>query len=48
VQEVMLRMDKQFTDEQKIKLANFIIHNTEDHSIILQVLALHQQFLALS
>jgi len=47
-QEVMLRMDKQFTDEQKIKLANFIIHNTEDHSIILQVLALHQQFLALS
>ena len=46
--EVMLRMDKQFTDEQKIKLANFIIHNTEDHSIILQVLALHQQFLALS
>lgn len=48
VQEVMSRMDKQFTDEQKIKLANFIIHNTEDHSIILQILALHQQFLALS
>ena len=46
--EVMLRMDKQFTDEQKIKLANFLIHNNEDHSIILQVLTLHQQFLALS
>lgn len=45
--EVLARMDKQFTDEQKIKMADYILENTEQHSLILQILDLHQQFLAL-
>ncbi len=45
--QVLARMDKQFTDEQKYKMADFVIENSENQSIILQVLALHQQFLAL-
>jgi dephospho-CoA kinase len=43
--QVLARMDKQFTDEQKINLADHLINNTEDQSLILQVLKLHQQFL---
>jgi dephospho-CoA kinase len=43
-QQVQARMDKQFSDEQKIKMADYIIHNQESCSIILQVLALHEQF----
>ncbi|SFG74650.1 dephospho-CoA kinase [Pedobacter insulae] len=46
--EVMARMDKQFTDGQKSKMANYFISNSLSDSIILQVLNLHQQFLALS
>ncbi len=42
--QVQARMDKQFTDEQKLKLADFQIRNEESSSIILQVLALHEQF----
>ncbi len=43
-QEVIARMDKQFTDEEKLKMANFVINNNETESIILQVQQLHQQF----
>jgi dephospho-CoA kinase len=46
--QVLARMDKQFTDEQKIKMADFLIENDERTSIIEQVLHLHQQFLARS
>jgi dephospho-CoA kinase len=46
-QQVQARMDKQFTDEQKAKMADYFIENTENSSVILQVLALHQQFLGL-
>jgi len=45
--QVQARMDKQFTDEQKAKMADYFIDNTENSSVILQVLDLHQQFLQL-
>lgn len=43
--QVQARMDKQFTDEQKLKLADFQIKNDESSSIVLQVLDLHEQFI---
>lgn len=42
---VKARMDKQFTDRQKLKLADHIIQNNESESLIKQVLRLHQVFL---
>ncbi|MDB5121742.1 MAG: dephospho-CoA kinase [Sphingobacteriales bacterium] len=45
--EVELRMAKQFTDEQKRKLANFTLLNDEKHLLITQVLDLHQHILSL-
>src|SRR5687767_7366242 len=42
---VRSRMDKQFTDRQKLKLADHIIQNNESESLIEQVLRLHQVFL---
>lgn len=44
-EQVLARMDKQLTDEQKINMADHFIENNENTSIILQVMALHQQFL---
>lgn len=46
-EQVLARMDKQFTDEQKVKMADYFIANTEHKSVILQVLELHEQFLKL-
>lgn len=43
-EEVEARMSKQWTDEEKIKFANFIIYNDEQHSVISQVLELHEIF----
>ncbi len=43
--QIKARMDKQFTDEQKIKMADYFISNTPADSIILQVLDLHEKFL---
>lgn len=43
--QVLARMDKQFGDEQKMAMANYFIENTEQKSVIEQVLNLHQQFL---
>ncbi|MES2447565.1 MAG: dephospho-CoA kinase [Bacteroidota bacterium] len=43
--QVLARMDKQFSDEQKMAMANYFIENTEQKSVIEQVLNLHQQFL---
>lgn len=40
--EVRTRMDKQMPEEQKKKMANFIILNDESESVIPQVLKLHQ------
>ncbi|WP_316793995.1 dephospho-CoA kinase [Pedobacter frigoris] len=44
-EQVKARMDKQLTDEQKIKLADYLIHNDESNSLIQQVLELHHLFL---
>ena len=43
--QVMARMNKQFTDEQKEKMADYFISNTPSDSIILQVLNLHEKLL---
>ena len=44
-EQVVARIDKQFTDEQKHKMADYFIENTENSSVIMQVLSLHEQFL---
>lgn len=44
-EQVLARMDKQFTDEQKLAVADHHLLNDESASLILQVLALHQTFL---
>ena len=43
--QVKARMDKQMSDDEKVKMADYLIRNDNSQSIILQVLALHQQFL---
>ncbi len=47
-EEVRLRMNRQFPDEQKEKLADHIIINDEQVLLIPQILALHEHFLNLS
>ena len=47
VAQVRARMDKQFTDEQKMQLADHLIYNNEQTSLIAQVNALHKTFLKL-
>ena len=47
-EEIMLRMKRQFSDEQKMKLANHILINYENRLLIPQILDLHQQFLKIS
>lgn len=44
IEQVKARMDKQLSDEEKLKLANEVIVNDEQQSIIEQVLRLHQKF----
>jgi len=46
-QQVQARMDKQMSDDEKIKMADFLINNDESQSVIQQVLKLHHQFLNL-
>ncbi len=46
--QVKARMDKQFTDEQKLEMADYLIHNNETNSLIDQVLELHHLFLKLA
>ncbi|MDQ7947289.1 MAG: dephospho-CoA kinase [Pedobacter sp.] len=43
--QILARMDKQFTDEQKVQLADHLILNNENTSLIEQAYALHQHFL---
>ena len=40
--------DKQLAEEEKIKRADFVVHNDDQHLVIPQVLALHAQFLKLA
>lgn len=46
--EIESRNAKQFSEEKKIRLADFIIHNDDTELVIPQVLDLHQKFLALA
>lgn len=46
--EVESRNARQFTDEQKLKLADYVITNDDSQLVIPQVLALHQQFLKMA
>lgn len=41
---VKARMDKQFTDEEKLELADYQVYNDESRSVILQVMDLHERF----
>lgn len=47
-EEVRLRMNRQFSDEQKVKLANHLITNDEQFLLIPQILALHKRFIQIS
>ena len=46
--EVLGRDAKQMPDEEKIKLADYVIINDDTQLVIPQVLALHQQFLEMA
>ncbi len=45
-EEVIARMDKQWDDEKKMELSDFIIHNHGSHSLIRQVIDIHQRIIA--
>ncbi len=45
ITQVQARMDKQMSDEEKVKMADFLIKNDESQSVILQVMELHHQIL---
>ncbi|MGY4384760.1 dephospho-CoA kinase [Pedobacter sp. UYP24] len=45
--QVQARMAKQFSDEKKLAMADYLINNDESVSLITQTMALHQQFLNL-
>ena len=45
---VKARIDKQLSDEEKMKQADHIIYNNETESLIIQVTRLHQLFLNIS
>ena len=46
--EVRLRMNKQLPDEEKEKLADFILYNNEEQLLVTQILTLHEKLLALN
>jgi dephospho-CoA kinase len=41
--EIQKRIDQQWTDEQRKALSNWIIYNDEQHQLLNQVLAVHQE-----
>jgi dephospho-CoA kinase len=45
LEEVRLRMDRQFSDEKKEKMADHLITNNEQLLLIPQILALHKHFI---
>jgi dephospho-CoA kinase len=47
-EDVLARMHKQIDEAIKMKLSDYVIYNDEQQMVIPQVLALHEQFLALS
>jgi dephospho-CoA kinase len=47
-EEIISRDARQFTEERKMKLADFVIRNDDTELVIPQVLKLHEQFLSIS
>lgn len=47
-EQVRARMDKQMAEEEKEKMADFIIRNDESQSLILQVTELHNRFIKIT
>jgi len=47
-EQVIARMNKQLTDEEKVKMADFLIRNDESQSLILQVMELHNRFIKIT
>ncbi|MBL0146646.1 MAG: dephospho-CoA kinase [Chitinophagaceae bacterium] len=47
-EEVLQRIGKQMNEEDKMELCNFVIENDEQHLLIPQVMALHEQLLLLA
>lgn len=45
-EEVLVRINKQMNEEEKMRLCNYVITNDEDEMIIPQVLKLHEKFLS--
>lgn len=45
--EIKAIISKQIPEEEKLKLADFVIYNDEEHPLIPQVLTLHHQFIQL-
>ncbi|MCP4124515.1 MAG: dephospho-CoA kinase [Bacteroidetes bacterium] len=43
--EVLARMDKQMADENKIKLADYVIYNDMEHSLVSQILTVHKELI---
>jgi dephospho-CoA kinase len=46
-EDVKLRMNRQFSDEIKIKFADHILNNDETELLIPKIIQLHQQFLTI-
>lgn len=46
-EDIQLRMNRQFSDEQKMKFADHILINDERQLLIPQIIQLHQQFLTI-
>lgn len=44
-EDIQLRMNRQFSDEQKMKFADHILNNNEKQLLIPQIIQLHHQFL---
>ena len=42
--EILARIEAQMSEIEKMKFADSIIYNDQEHSLIEQVLALHQKF----
>ncbi len=46
-EDIQLRMNRQFSDAQKLKFADHILHNDEKQLLIPQIIQLHKQFMTL-
>lgn len=47
-EEVLVRINKQLPEEEKIQKADFVIYNDHSQPLIAQVLTIHQQLISLA